>query len=126
MADETTTTTENTTNNNQRGDEQPTDGNQMTDEQKQLDQEALQSRETVTTTVVSPEVTIPQAEKQGEVAIDKEATADVVGGNQVQDENAQDRNIAQAKADALVNHAAHEASQPSQSNATDRSETAAE
>jgi hypothetical protein len=114
--DQTTTTTESTTNNNQHGDDQPTDGNQMSDEQRQADAEAMQSQETVTTTVTNEAGVAPVAEKQGEVAIDKDAKADVLGGGPADpeaDQQAQTDNIAQAKADGLRNHAAHVAEQSS-------------
>jgi hypothetical protein len=100
MADETTTTTESTT---------------------EAQNQEQQSQETATTTVVSSEASIPAVEKQGEVAIDKGASADVVGDT---DQKPAVDHIEQAKADALANHAASEASQPSTT--TSQSDTAAE
>jgi hypothetical protein len=100
MADETTTTTESTT---------------------EAQNQEQQSQETATTTVVSSEASIPAVEKQGEVAIDKGASADVVGDT---DQKPAVDHIEQAKADALANHAASENSQPSTT--TSQSDTAAE
>lgn len=105
MADETTTTTDSTT--------------ETTTELQDHDEQS--SQETATTTVVSSEATIPAVEKQGEVAIDKGATADVVGDtNQTEPVD----HIEQAKRDGLANHAASEASQPQTT--TQTSETPAE
>jgi hypothetical protein len=109
MADETTTTTESTT--------------ETTTEAPNQEQEQTQETATTTenTTVVSSEATVPAAEKQGEVAIDKRASADVVGDT---DQKPAVDHIEQAKADALANHAAAEASQPETT--TSPSDTAAE
>jgi hypothetical protein len=104
MAEETTTTTESTT---------------EAQNQEQNTQETATTTEN--TTVVSSEASIPAVEKQGEVAIDKGASADVVGDT---DQKPAVDHIEQAKADALANHAASENSQPSTT--TSQSDTAAE
>lgn len=106
MAEETTTTTETTENTEAQNHQQDTQETATTTEN---------------TTVVSSEATIPAVEKQGEVAIDKGASADVVGDT---DQKPAVDHIEQAKADALANHAAAEASQPATT--TQESEKAAE
>lgn len=53
--------------------------------------------------------TTTQPEHQGEVAIDKDARADIVGGNvdvAKSDERVQEENIEGAKQDAIANHKA--------------------
>lgn len=113
MAEETTTTTESTT-------ETTTE---TTTELQNHDEQSSQETATTTenTTVVSSEASIPAVEKQGEVAIDKGASADVVGDT---DQVAPVDHIEQAKRDGLANHAAAEASQPDTT--TRSSDTAAE
>lgn len=54
---------------------------------------------------------LPEDQKQGEVAIDKDAKAEVVGGkrsNAEKDAEVQAQNIEDAKNDALRNHAAEQ------------------
>lgn len=54
---------------------------------------------------------LPEDQKQGEVAVDKDARAEVVGGgrsNAEKDAEVQAQNIEDAKNDALRNHAAEQ------------------
>lgn len=51
----------------------------------------------------------PMAERQGEVAVDKDAKTDVLGDDLPENHaEAHDQNIEQAKQDALTNHAAEQ------------------
>lgn len=73
---------------------------------------------TTTTTEVADTTATTTVEKQGEVKVDKKAKAKVLGGDKVNqpeaDAKAQAANIEDAKQTALANHRDHVGSQPEQ------------